>query len=98
MNRRQVFSALTVVLLLVTLWMAWANVLSDDTPLRARAGDLARQTVGCGDKCKLVGMEGDRGMIDTRIEYTFDAVGRVIVTCRRSAIAFGEHACVATRP
>jgi hypothetical protein len=96
--KRRVFSAVTVVLLLITAWMVWANVLSDDTALRARAGQLARDKAGCGDKCKLIGMQGDRGMLDTTIEYTFDPQGRFNVVCRRPAIAFGDHVCTATKP
>ena len=96
--KRKIFSAFTVVLLLITAWMAWANVLSDDTALRARAGQIARDKAGCGDKCKLIGMQGDRGMISTTIDYNFDAVGRIIVDCRRPAIAFGDHVCTATKP
>jgi hypothetical protein len=37
-------------------------------------------------------------MISDEINYTCDAIGMVVVTCRRPYVAFGEHACEATRP
>ena len=94
---RKVFSAITVILLLVTGWMAWANVLSDDTALKLKAGAVAREKAGCGDKCKTINMQGDRGMISTTVEYHFENVGRFLVTCKRPQIAFGDHVCEATK-
>jgi hypothetical protein len=95
---RRAFSLFTAVLCVLCLWTAYANVFSDDTALRARAGDLARQKAGCGDKCKLVQMQGTRGMITEEINYTFDGLGMFVVTCRRAYVSFGEYACEAAKP
>lgn len=95
---RRIFRALTFVLFALCLWTIYANVLSDDTAVRAKAGELARTTAGCGDKCKVVGMEGDRGMLSESITFTIDGKGQVLVTCRRALIVAGEYACTAIRP
>ncbi len=95
--KRKIFSTITVILLCITAWMAWANVLSDDTALRAKANTIAREKAGCGDKCKMINMSGDRGMISTTIEYHFEDAGRFLVTCKRPQIAFGDHVCEATK-
>jgi hypothetical protein len=98
MKLRVVLRALTFVLFGLCLWTAYANVFSDDTAVRAQAGQLARTTAGCGDKCKVVGMEGERGMISETITFTIDGKGRIVVTCRRALIAFGEYECTAAEP
>jgi hypothetical protein len=90
-----VFRLFTVVLLIVCAWTAYANVFSDDTDLRARAGELARKEAGCGDKCKQTAMRGNRGMLEESIEYEMDKVGTIVVTCRRASIVFGDYACEA---
>lgn len=95
---RRIFRALTFVLFALCLWTIYANVLSDDTAVRAKAGELARTTAGCGDKCKVVGMEGDRGMLSESITFTIDGKGQVLVTCRRALVVAGEYACTASRP
>jgi hypothetical protein len=90
-----VFRLFTIVLLIVTAWTAYANVFSDDTDVRAKAGELARKEAGCGDKCKQTSMRGNRGMLEESIEYEMDKVGTIVVTCRRANIAFGDYACEA---
>ena len=95
---RRVFRGLTFVLFFVCLWTIWANVLSDDMAVRAKAGDLARKTAGCGDKCKVVGMEGDRGMLSETIRFTIDGQGQVVVDCRRAFVIVGDYACTASKP
>ncbi len=95
---RRLFRALTFVVFALCLWTIWANVLSDDTAVRAQAGQLARTTAGCGDKCKVVGMEGDRGMLSESITFTIEGKGQVLVTCRRAFVVAGEHACTAAKP
>ena len=72
---RKAFRALTFVLLLVTLFTVYSNVLSDDTALRAKAGEAVRTHVGCGDKCRITYTKIDRGMLDERFTNTFDAKG-----------------------
>lgn len=95
---RRIFSALTVVLFVICLWTAYANVFSDDTAVRAQAGQLARDTAGCGDQCKLVGMQGDRGMLSETITYDIQQKGQFVVTCRRAMIIAGDYACTAGKP
>ena len=92
-----VFRVFTIVLVLVSIWTAYANVFSDDIELRARAGELARKQAGCGDKCKVTGMRGSRGMIEESIEYDMDAVGGFLVTCRRAYVIAGDYACEARK-
>lgn len=98
MSKRGALRAFTIALLAATAWTAYANVLSDDTEVRARSQATARAAAGCGDACRLVNMEGDRGMISHRVAYTFDGKGMVVVTCRRPFVLAGEHACEASRP
>jgi hypothetical protein len=95
---RRVFRIATFVLFIVCLWTIYANVMSDDTAVRARAREAAQTAAGCGDKCSLVGMEGERGMLSEVITITIQAKGQYIVTCRRSAVIAGDYACVAAKP
>ena len=87
----------TIILLCVSIFTAYQNVFSDDTEVRARAGDLARKEAGCGDKCKQTGMRGNRGMIDESIEYDMDGVGGFRVTCRRAYVIAGDYTCKAEK-
>lgn len=96
--KRRIFSGLTAVLFLLCLWTIYANVLSDDMAVRAQAGELARKTAGCGDKCKVVGMEGERGMLAEAITFTIDGRGQILVTCRRAFVIAGDYACTAGKP
>lgn len=91
------FRVFTIFLLVLTIWTAYENVFADDTDLRARAADLARKQAGCGDKCKVSGIRGSRGMIDESTEYDIDGVGGFLVTCRRAYVVAGDYACVATK-
>lgn len=94
---RRLLRASTFVLLALCLWTVYANVLSDDMAVRAKAGELARNTAGCGDKCKVVGMNGERGMFSEDIVFDISPQGTFNVSCRRSAVIFGEYACVAAK-
>ena len=82
----------------LTGWMIYANVFSDDSAVRARAEQLARETAGCGAKCNLVRIDGSRGVLAERIGFNFKDVGMVAVTCRRAYLAFGDYACSAEKP
>ena len=93
MRRRQLFQWFTVLLLVVCVWTAYANVLSDDTAVRAKARATVNQAAGCGDDCKLEGLRGDRGMLEERIEYDVLNHGHYVVTCRRAFIIAGDYAC-----
>jgi hypothetical protein len=95
-RRRQIFQWFTVLLFLVSVWTAYANVLSDDTDVRAKARAAVNQAAGCGDDCKLEGLRGDRGMFAERIEYDVLNHGHYVVVCRRAFIVAGDHACTVT--
>lgn len=95
---RRVFRWATFVLFLVCLWTIYANVLSDDTAVRAQAGEAARKTAGCGDKCKVVGMVGERGMLSEVITFTMEGKGSYVATCRRSFVIAGDYACSVEKP
>jgi hypothetical protein len=88
----------TIVLFLVCVWTIFANVLGDDTEVRARAEQTARAKAGCGDKCKVTGIHGSRGMIDFTATYDIDAFGQIVATCRRSFVVAGDYACTADKP
>jgi hypothetical protein len=95
---RRVFRVATFVLFIVCLWTIYSNVFSDDTAVRAQAREAAQKAAGCGDKCSLVGMEGERGMLSEVITITIQAKGQYVVTCRRSAVIAGDYTCVAAKP
>ena len=95
---RRVFRGATFMLFLVCLWTIYANVLSDDTAVRAQAGEAARKTAGCGDKCKVVGMEGERGMLSEVITFTMEGKGQYVATCRRAFVIAGDYACTVAKP
>lgn len=95
---RRLFRIGTFVLFAVCLWTIYSNVLSDDTAVRAQAGELARKDAGCGDKCKVVGMNGERGMLSEVITFTIDGKGQTVVTCRRAFVIAGDYACTASKP
>lgn len=99
MRRRQLFQVFTVLLLVVCVWTAYANVFSDDTDVRAKARATVNQAAGCGDECKLEGLRGDRGMLEERIEYDVLKRGHYVVVCRRAFIVAGDYGCdVTERP
>ena len=95
---RRLFRGLTFVLFIVCLWTIYANVLSDDTAVRAQAGEAARKAAGCGDKCKVVDLHGERGMLSEVITFTMEGKGQYVATCRRSGIVFGEYECSVAKP
>jgi hypothetical protein len=97
MKRRlaSVFRIFTIVLLMVSILTAYMNVFSDDADIRARANELARKRAGCGDKCKVTGIHGNRGMVDEQTEYDIEGpgAGHYIVVCRRAYVVIGDYAC-----
>jgi hypothetical protein len=96
LTRRKLFQWFTVLLLLVSLWTVYANVLSDDTDVRAKAKATVNHAAGCGDDCKHESLRGERGMIEERIEYDLLRHGHWVVVCRRAMIVAGDYACVVT--
>ena len=85
----------TILLLLVSIVTAYMNVFSDDSAVRARANELARKHAGCGDKCKVTAIHGNRGMFDEETEYDIEGAGagHYVVVCRRAYVAVGDYAC-----
>ena len=96
MRRRQLFQWFTVLLLLLCVWTAYANVFTDDTDVRTKARTTVNEAAGCGDDCKLEGLRGDRGMLEERIEYDVLRHGHFVVVCRRAFIVAGEYGCNVT--
>ncbi|HVH45340.1 MAG TPA: hypothetical protein VM925_23465 [Labilithrix sp.] len=96
MRGRQLFQWFTIVLLVVSAWTAYANVISDDADVREKARATVNQAAGCGADCKLEGLRGDRGMLEERIEYDVLKHGHYVVVCRRAFIVAGEYACMVT--
>jgi hypothetical protein len=93
---RAALRVVTVLLFITTGWMVFANVLSDDNAVRARADALAREQAGCGTKCKVRSVHGGRGMIQEKLEYEIDGKTPVTVACQRAYIAFGDYVCEAS--
>lgn len=94
--KRKVFQWFTITLLLLSVWTAYANVLSDDTEVRAKARAALNAAAGCGDNCKIEGIRGDRGMFGTEIEYDLVKHGHYVVVCRRAFVVAGDWACQVT--
>lgn len=92
---RKLFRIFTFLLLGVCIWTAYANVFSDDTAVRAKANETARAKAGCGDKCKVTNMRGNRGMLDETIDFDVEGAGagHYAVVCRRAQIIVGDYAC-----
>jgi hypothetical protein len=95
---RPVRLVLRVGLLLVfvlSVWATLANVLSDDTEVRALADGVAHKTAGCGDGCKASTTRGNRSVLSTSVEYDFVGYGHVLVVCRRPWVVVGDWDCQA---
>jgi hypothetical protein len=101
MKRRlsSLFRIFTILLLMVSIATAYMNVFSDDADVRARANELARKQAGCGDKCKVTNIQGNRGMFEERLEYDVEGAGagHYVVVCRRAYVAFGDYACTVAK-
>ncbi len=93
--KRRLFQAFTVVLLLISVWTAYANVFSDDTEVRAKARVAVNHAAGCADNesCPMEGLRGDRGMISETIEYDLVRRGHYVVNCRRAFVVAGDYTC-----
>ena len=96
MRWRQLFQWFTILLLGLCVWTAYANVLSDDGDVQAKARATVNEAAGCGDQCKLEGLHGDRGMLEERIEYDVVRHGHYVVVCRRAFIVAGDYGCNVT--
>lgn len=77
-----------------TLVGVYTNVIADDATLRQRTNEIARQHAGCADTCKVGEMQGRRTVLAYDVDYEIEQVGKVHVTCRRSAVILGDHSCV----
>ena len=93
---RSLGGAVFTLLLVVCAWTAYTNVFSGDAQIRAQGETLAREEAGCKD-CRLVKVDGSRGMINTTLTYSFDGRGSVLVKCRRKYISLGDYECTATK-
>jgi hypothetical protein len=82
-----------VVLFALVAWMVYANVVSPDAEVIAKAEQLARDKLGCGSECMRTRAEGTSRVIDKQYSFTFDKGGPIGVVCRRPYIAFGTFAC-----
>ncbi len=74
-------------------WAVYANVVSPDQDVVARAEVLAREKSSCGSGCTRTRLEGSSRVIDKRYSFTFEKGDAVKVVCRRPYIAFGAFAC-----
>ncbi len=84
------------VIVVLSVYTIYANVLSDDVAVRAEAELAARAKAGCGEKCVMLKMEGSRGAFSEQLELTFKDVKDVIsVACKRPYVAFGAYKCTA---
>ena len=92
------FRAFTIAACAVSAWTVYANVLSDDSVVRERARQVARNHLGGGDKPAFTGMRGSRGMIEERVEYDVSGRGLLVVVCRRQYLVFGDYACEVGKP
>ncbi len=84
--------AVLLVVILLTLFTAYRNVLSGEAALRTMAESLARDAAGCRD-CKATRIEGKRGVLSTSYSFTMPNGAVVSVTCKRPYLAFGDYAC-----
>lgn len=100
MNRtfRRILRTGLFLVFVLSAWATYANVLSDDTEVRALADSVAHKTAGCGDGCKVTSTRGERGVLSTSVEYDFVGHGHVAVVCRRPWVAFGDWACTSKAP
>lgn len=90
---QRIGGALLILLLVLSAYAAYANVFADDTAVRARAEQVARDKAGCGKDCTITRTEGSRGVLTETLTYTFVHAGVITVSCRRPYIAFGAHVC-----
>ena len=93
---KRVAAAIAMFLLVVCAMIAVAvyeNVYADDTEVRAKAEDVARKAVGCGDDCSFAHLEGSRGVLKEMLTYSFRGKPDVTVKCQREFIGFGDYRC-----
>ena len=96
MMKKRIAQYFTFFLFLLTAMMAINNVVIDDAPVRELAKQTAVTFAGCGDKCRISGFRGDRGMINETIEYDFAPQGHYVVQCHRKMLALGDYVCAVT--
>lgn len=89
---KRIATGFGAVLLALTAWMVYANVVTPTPEVLDKAELLARAKLGCGKDCTRSRVEGTSRVIDKKFTFTFDK-GVVDVVCRRPYIAFGTFAC-----
>ena len=88
--KRRLRNGLAFAVLAVTVWMCFDNVFSDDASIRALAEKTACTKKKCEDQHGL--KSESRVPWGQTLEYSWrDAT--ILVSCRRSFIAFGERRC-----
>jgi len=89
---RRIRNSIAFIVLAVTAWMAYDNVLSDDAPIRALAEKTACAKKKCEDQHGVT--REQRAPWGQSIDYTWRD-GTVKVECHRSYYVFGERVCAA---
>ncbi|HSQ66531.1 MAG TPA: hypothetical protein VLM85_25095 [Polyangiaceae bacterium] len=90
--RRSVRWVLGVSVLVVTSWMTWDNVLSDEDPIKALAEKAACTLKKCEEQHGITRME--RTPIGQSFSYTWRD-GTVSVDCHREYYVVGTRSCTA---
>jgi hypothetical protein len=88
--KRRLRNSLAFVVLAVTLWMCWDNVISDDEPIRAVAEKAACTHKKCSEQHGLV--REQRWPWGQTIDYAWRD-GTIRVSCHRAYLIFGERQC-----
>ena len=91
--RSRITTILLVIVFGVVGWAVYSNVMSDDTAVRQMAEVRARASAGCGAKCVVKKLEGNRGLLNEQIQFEFSDGTKVLVECKRKYIGFGSYTC-----
>ena len=91
----KVARGLLIVLALLSVWMTFDNVLSDDAPSLALSQLAACTVKKCGEQHGMTRMS--KTPIGQSFEYTW-STGTVSVTCRREYFFVGTRLCKVDAP
>lgn len=87
---RKARTLLAVLLVVVTSWMAYDNVISDDAPIQKLAEDAACQVKKCDQKHGLTRMS--RNPLGQSLDYAWKD-GTVTLWCHRDFYVVGTRTC-----
>jgi len=73
-------------------WTLYSNVFANDSELRVKAENIARDASGCRS-CARLRFEGSSSILGKSYTFKFDKTGTIVIGCRRPYIAFGEFEC-----